>query len=208
MRSWLRIIIDSIFPPTKHGALLAPLTPEQFVRHYSTLPVRDVITLSRYHAPVIQAAIAACKFEKNLQAAKLLATLLATWLTEHPTPGTTILIPLPLSRARQKERGFNQVERVLRYLPNDTSHRIETHWLLRSRDTVRQTSLGRTARLKNMAHAFTTPHTLSLVEWSDISRVIICDDVLTTGATLTAAREALLQHIPKHIELVCIAWAH
>jgi ComF family protein len=208
MRKLLRIIIDSIFPPTKHGTLLASITPAQFVRHYHTLPVHQVVTLSRYQTPVVQAAIVACKFEKNLRAATLLATLLTTWMSTHETTGTTILIPVPLSRTRQTKRGFNQVTRVLSYLQKNPLVRVEQHWLIRGSDTIRQTSLNREARLKNMTNAFAVSRTITTIDWSNISRIIICDDVLTTGATLTAAKTALQPHIPTEVELICLAFAH
>jgi ComF family protein len=208
MRKLLRIIIDSIFPPTKHGTLLASITPEQFVRHYHTLPVQQIITLSRYQTPVVQAAIAACKFENNLQAATLLATLPSAWISAHETTGMTIFIPIPLSRTRQTKRGFNQVTRVLGYLQKKPLVRVEQHWLIRSSDTIRQTSLNREARLKNMTNAFAVSRTITTIDWSNISRIIICDDVLTTGATLTAAKTALQPHIPTEVELICLAFAH
>lgn len=208
MRRLLRIIVDALFPQTIHGTLLASVTPEQFSRHYSPLPVHGIITLSRYQTPVIQAAVAACKFENNIRAAKLLAALPNQWITERPVPGTTILVPIPLSRERQKERGFNQVERVLTGMPKHTSLLIKRNWLIRTINTDRQTSLDRTKRLRNMSGAFAPNPSLANVAWSNISRVIICDDVLTTGATLTAAKAALLPHIPEHVSVVCLTWAH
>ncbi len=204
----LRILLDTLFPPTAHGIRLRTITPEIFVRYYSECTVDTVTALSTYHIPAVQAAVAACKFEQSLHAPMLLASLMNEWLSRHPTTGRTVIIPIPLSRARQSERGFNQVERVLTYLPKTPIRGIETRWLKRPLNTARQTSLDRVERQKNMTHAFAVTGQVARIDWSAITRVIITDDVLTTGATLNAARATLAPHLPAHVELICLAWAH
>lgn len=204
----LRIILDTIFPPTVHERRLREWTPQKFSEHLYPTLVAPHLSLSHYETPSVQAAIAACKFENNMHAAKLLAALFQTWLLQNPSPGITVLIPLPLSTTRKKERGFNQVERVLQYLSHDTHLKTEVGWLLRVQHTVRQTSLNRSERLQNMPGAFRVSHRTLPQNWDTISRVIICDDVLTTGATLNAARISLSPHLPPSVELVTLAWAH
>jgi predicted amidophosphoribosyltransferase len=122
--------------------------------------------------------------------------------------GKTVLIPIPLSETRERERGFNQVTRVLEHASILPQHKLKKNWLERQIDTTRQTSLGRQARLKNMQGAFAVSPQLRQVEWIDISRIIICDDVMTTGATLEAARTVLREAVPKHVTIICLAWAH
>lgn len=207
-RRQLRIVIDIVFPPTEHGKLLRDYNQERFTELLYPQPVGQNIALAKYSMPVIQAAIAACKFERNHYAAVLLAHILERWLQSNQTSGNTLLIPIPLSLQRQKERGFNQVTRVLSYLPRTKQSKIEKRLLIRTVDTDRQTSLGRALRLTNISGAFTiTPNTLTY-DWTGISRVIICDDVVTTGTTLAVARETLAPHLPPHVELVTLAWAH
>lgn len=208
MQYILRIILDTLFPPTPHGRLLSKTTEQLFVQLYSEERAHDTVTLSHYHTPYIQAAIAACKFENNHQAARLLSTLLPIWLHTHPTVGVTVLLPIPLSRQRTTERGFNQVERVLNNCPVPDSCHITIKWLERSVDTKRQTSQNRTDRLINMNNAFVVTRAIQQVDWSNITRVIICDDVVTTGATLRAAKSALRPHLPAHVTLITLAWAH
>lgn len=208
MKHVLRIILDTIFPPSTHERLLREWTPENFSEHLYPTLIAPHLALSHYEKPSVQAAIAACKFENNMYAAKLLTALLQMWLKQNPSPGITILIPLPLSIARKKERGFNQVERVIHYLSHDTHLKIEPSWLIRKQHTIRQTSLNRNERLKNMPGAFRASEHILLQDWNGISRVIICDDVLTTGATLTAARNTLSPHLPVSVVLVTLAWAH
>jgi predicted amidophosphoribosyltransferase len=208
MKQLLRIILDAVFPPTVHELCLRQYAPAAFSQLYRPTIIGTHTALSQYEHRSVQAAVAACKFENNHYAAKLLSTLLATWLSLHTRTGTTLIIPLPLSSARKKERGFNQVERVLTYLPVNQNHCIATRFLARTHDTTRQTSLNRIERQQNMQGAFAATSAALNNSWDHITRVIICDDVLTTGATLTAARVALAPHLPRHIELVTLAWAH
>ena len=208
IRTFLRILLDTFFPPSEHGKWLRRITPVDFLTHYNPTSIDGVIALAPYQSRSVQAAVAAGKFENNHHAAQLLAPLFTRWLTLHPTSGLTVLIPVPLSTKRENERQFNQVTRVLSYLPPSEHYQIQTNWLVRSIDTNRQTSLDRAKRLKNMTGAFTATSSLQHASWRGVSRIILCDDVITTGATLKAAHTVLRKHIPKNVEVLCIAWAH
>jgi ComF family protein len=187
MYALLRIILDTLFPPTRHEILLRTISPELFLHQYQPTTIGIHLALSHYQSTSVQAAVAACKFERNQHAAQLLTTLLTAWLHENTQTGMTIILPIPLSRKRKRERGFNQVERVLSNLPHHHSYVLNPRLIQRSRHTERQTSLGRRARAQNLNQAFTVNmRQLALINWNNVTRVVICDDVLTTGATLTA----------------------
>jgi ComF family protein len=208
VQRYLRIILDTLFPPTSHERLLRSVPIEKFALHYCPTILDRTIALATYNSRTVQAAVAACKFEKNQHAATLLASLLIRFLDTHTTSGTTILIPIPLSEKREQERGFNQVTRVIEKCTPRNDVLLKTNWLVRSVDTVRQTSLGRSARLQNMKGAFEISPQLHHVDWTSITRIIVCDDVTTTGATLEAARTVLQKEVPKHVKIMCLAWAH
>ena len=203
-----RIILDSIFPPTAHERLLRKVTTERFRKHYEPRTLGCTIALAAYESRTVQAAVAACKFEKNLHAATLLASLFDQWLTLHSSVGKTILIPIPLSEIREKERGFNQVTRVIDHITSSPRLILQKNWLIRPTDTPRQTSLGRNARLDNMKGVFLTTPYVTQTDWETVDRIIICDDVMTTGATLEAARMELRKVVPKGVTIICLAWAH
>lgn len=200
-------IFDVIFPPTEHERLLRCVTKERFETWYRPNARAGTIYLTEYRLPEVQAAIAACKFEHSYHAAKLLGSLVALHLNTL-VPKNTLLIPVPLSAKRHRERQFNQVERVLQCVDAlPYQHTVCTNLLTRVKHTSPQTSLSRVDRLQNLNGAFAVAtHTVCYLD--TIERIILCDDVLTTGATLMAAKSTLLEYVPNTIEIVCLAWAH
>ncbi len=196
-------ISDLIAPPHPAVAHIRNETKEKFVRFLDSERVGDATALSCFTIPRVHAAITANKFCDYEPAADLLSVLLATWLTTLPAR-PTILVPIPLGPKRQKKRGYNQVTRVLSYINIDDV--VIQPLLMRPHDTTPQTELGRTARLENLKNAFVVHGPLP--DNLTGTRIIICDDVITTGATLTAAKAALLPHLPTDCELLCVALAH
>jgi predicted amidophosphoribosyltransferase len=172
---------------------------------YSPLSQGGVTWLTSYQQSLIQACVVGAKFEHNTKALTLLGVLLHTYLKEDTR--TTIIIPIPLHSKRQRERGYNQVtevvERAIVGLPHCT---LDTHHLLRRSATPPQTSLAKAERLKNIQGAFTWRHTP--IDWNNVKRVIICDDVYTTGATLKAAKMVVDKQVPKGVMVECVAWGH
>ncbi|NBU25754.1 MAG: ComF family protein, partial [Gammaproteobacteria bacterium] len=98
------------------------------------------------------------------------------------------LVPVPLHTARHAERGFNQAESIARQAGLWLGVPVRAQGLSRVRATRPQTGLSGAERRRNLAAAFTaTP-----VPRGTARGVALIDDVLTTGATVAAARTALL----------------
>ncbi|HIM23795.1 MAG TPA: ComF family protein [Verrucomicrobia bacterium] len=95
------------------------------------------------------------------------------------------LVPVPLHPLRFRERGFNQAAQLCRNLGRATGLKVETRAVKRTRVTRTQTLLTRGERLANMRGAF-APHKLNL----NGRRVVLVDDVLTTGATTSDCARA------------------
>jgi len=115
-----------------------------------------------------------------------------------------LLVPVPLGRARLRNRGYNQSERLARALGRRWGRPV-VDLLLRTRDTAAQTALTPEARLANVAGAFamrnakcgmrigrTGECSAFRVPSSALERpLVLVDDVFTTGATLAEAARAL-----------------
>jgi ComF family protein len=194
--------IDVIFPPRETAVIVRKLTKEMVTQAYSPEFFKHFIYLSSYQSPVIQALIKENKFHHNKMAATLLAQLLEKWLTGRDE--TILLIPVPLSAKRLRERGYNQVMEVLRALATNPHWHVDDRILERKRHTTPQTNLSRTARLHNMSDAFEVTGDIK----QTTTLIILVDDVVTTGATLNAAYNELLPHISPHTQLRCVALAH
>ncbi|MDP6795099.1 MAG: ComF family protein [Verrucomicrobiota bacterium] len=98
------------------------------------------------------------------------------------------LVPVPLHSVRFRERGFNQAEQLCRNLARATGLGVETRAVKRTRMTQTQTRLTRSERLANMRGAF-KPHKRNL----NGRRVVLVDDVLTTGVTTSECAKSCKQ---------------
>jgi len=206
-------ITNFLFPQHPTIKILKNETKNSFLRFYH-LRQNNFITLADYQEKIVKEALKANKFHNYKPAAILLASLLENWLKDQ-TAEKIIFIPIPLGEKRQKERGFNQVTRVLENIHSEKNFLI-LPLLKRKRETFPQTELHRTERLKNIKDAFLVDENES--ENKALKKVdekkeedclwVVVDDVYTTGATLTEAHKVLKEYLPKNQKVLCLALAH
>lgn len=123
------------------------------------------------------------KYRSMLAIAPLLGNAIASCLDERPD----MLIAMPLSDARLRERGFNQAHEIARHVARQCGIPLIAHACRKIRDTAPQTALPWKERAKNMRKAFVCD--LSLPG----RHVGVIDDVMTTGATLNEIARNLKQ---------------
>ena len=146
--------------------------------------------------------IAAAKFGRQLPVARALGELLALRMPV-PTEPPDAVVPVPLHWRREAERGFNQAEEIARALCLRRDWPLRTDLCRRVRATLEQSGLGATERQQNLRTAFV----LRERRWqtAPVRRVLLVDDVLTTGATAAALAAVLRQAGVEEIHLCTVA---
>lgn len=113
------------------------------------------------------------------------------------------IVPVPLSARRLRERGFNQAALLAAALARSPAAGECAQLLERTRHTPAQSGLHRELRLRNLRAAFSVPqrHAGKIAG----QRVVLVDDIMTTGATLDAAAQALRRAGAIHICAMVVA---
>jgi ComF family protein len=137
---------------------------------------------------VLQAVQHAFKYGGRPQVAEAAGRLVATAWERAGYPRPDVVVPVPLARTRLLERGYNQSERLSAGLACALNVPTAPDLLARVRGTRPQTALSRERRRENVAGVFEIADDKYDLEGC---RVLLVDDVLTTGATVLAASEPL-----------------
>jgi ComF family protein len=125
------------------------------------------------------------KFHGDLAIGRLLGELLADYLAAGASPKPDVLIPVPLHASRLRERGFNQALELARPVSRRLHLPISINQCVRQKNTAVQSTLDARERHRNLRDAFEARRSLAGVH------VAVLDDVITTGATVTALSLAL-----------------
>lgn len=140
---------------------------------------------------------------------KRLCVKMGEWLGHalHPSgffEGIDCLLPVPLFRSRQRERGYNQSELLAQGIARKTHLPLCNNALYRVRNNATQTHKSGYARWQNVQGLFRLTPGAGCLKGKHI---LLVDDVLTTGATLVACADALSTIEGIRISIVTLAWA-
>ncbi|HTM21446.1 MAG TPA: phosphoribosyltransferase family protein [Kofleriaceae bacterium] len=149
-------------------------------------------------------AVRRLKFGRRTEVARALAPLLAPALAEAAA-GCDLIVPVPLHWRRLAARGFNQAALLLAQAGRRLELPVDRLSLRRRRATAPQTGLDARARRRNVDGAFAVaPRRAGRLAGR---RILLFDDVVTTGATLAAAAEALRGAGAAEVTALCVAGA-
>ena len=149
-----------------------------------TQPSVDACTALFDYRPPVDRWIQDLKFAQDLATARLLGELLASKPASDRGEKTAIVVPVPLHRKRLAERGYNQALEIARSLP-ENGYRLDPGCCQRHKPTSAQSNLPASARKGNVRNAFSVSRRL------EGRRVLLIDDVMTTGATLNELARTL-----------------
>jgi ComF family protein len=136
------------------------------------------------------------KYQDRVSLASPLGDLMKDCVNREGFTGE-VIVPVPLHRSRERERGFNQAELLAERLGRPVAARL----LRRKKNTASQTGLTRPQRAANLAGAFEVRR----LSRSLPASVIVVDDVYTTGATLNEIAKTLKRGGVGRVEVVTAA---
>ena len=154
----------------------------------------------------LMALIHQFKYQGNLRLARPLGRmLLQTYQQFFQPENIDLILPVPLHARRFRQRGFNQAYLLVRDWKRSDSPvpPVEKAVLLRTRWTDPQTGLGRKERISNIKRAFSVDD----VQKIRGKKVLLVDDVYTTGATVNECARVLCAAGAKQVDVLTLARA-
>lgn len=120
----------------------------------------------------------------------------ARWLTGLKLDG---IIPIPLHSKKRRARGFNQAQVLAEKLGEALQIPVYTELVVRQKNTVPQKELNDKERQKNLKNAF------KIVQNDvQLKRILLVDDIYTTGATIDACAKVLKEHGVREVYFICL----
>lgn len=212
MHPLVRTFLDFILPP-KDDVRVARAVSEETLRgllHPTLVKEMWIISLFPYRNGNVRSLVRSVKFYGETGALNAIGAVVGEFLLEMISEkklfsgwNTPLLIPIPASGKRLKERGYNQAERIaeslLPFLEGSILYAPEA---LRRNERESQVRIERKEREKNIAGAFFVPDAGAVSG----KQILLIDDVVESGATLKDARRAL--RAAGASEVIGVALAH
>ncbi len=144
------------------------------------------------------------KFSGKTALRRTFAHIILAFLRHYKITLTAdMIVPVPLSSVRLRERGYNQSLFLAQALGQYSGIPVRTDILERPSASLRQSGLGRKERFTNMQEAFRINPSVTLQKRT----IILVDDLLTTGATASQAARTLKEHGASTVTLLALAAA-
>jgi competence protein ComFC len=164
---------------------------------------QDKIISYGYYGGVLKELILKFKYKNNFTAGDILTEFLEEYIINNLNYKEYIVTYIPLSKKSKKIRGFNQCEYIAKKIARDLSIEV-LEILIKQRETKEQKTLKKDERHENIKDAFKLKNEINL----ENCRIILIDDVTTTGATLGEAYKLLKKYNAKDIKLLTLAKSH
>lgn len=213
IKDFFRYLLDNILPPRTNYAVVQKLD-EKAINNLPKAPGVEkmdwIHPLFHYKDNKVRAIIWELKYRENTKVLDHIGKVLyeeiialASDIVLFNSDAEFLLIPIPMTSARRIERGYNQSEYIAKsILENDLGHTLiyAPQWLEKIKETPRQSrSESKQERISNLTGAFQADSRV------DGRCIILIDDVVTTGSTLSEARKTLLEAGARNVYAFTIA---
>lgn len=212
----LSLILDLLFPRPAPVISIQNMSSDELVRKIPRardLSDNENKALFDYRNKLAKRAIWEIKYRKNERLVSVFCEPFYEFLLDELADKALfsdfknpILVPIPSSKRRLKERGYNQCELIAKEIiriDGDRNFALFEDILKKIKDLPSQTSVkDRTERLQNIKGCFA----VSNFEKIQNANIILIDDVITTGATMSEAKKTLIDTGARQV--MCFALAH
>jgi competence protein ComFC len=204
-------LLDTMTETDEELRLIEQMTAANLVKMSEMKTGPDALSFFPYRNPLIKKMLIELKESGNKNIAELLGKTMRDLVSSEIEDLDTfdgfrspLLIPIPVTKKRMRERGFNQCEllvKAIRRADAMNMFEIETRALVKIRETEDQVGKNREERLENLKECFSVKDPEKVFE----RNVIVIDDIKTTGATLGEARRALIAAGVRRVLCVAVA---
>lgn len=209
-------VLDFLFPRSLPAILIENMKVDEIVRKISKAKDTDwleVKAMFDYRNELTKQAVWEIKYRKNEKILNSFCVLFYEYIIDELVDvaifndfKNPILIPIPSSRKRLEERGYNQCDLIAKELARIDGGKNLTlldNVLEKTKESPSQTSArNRSERLKNLKECFSIKNPEKILG----ANIILIDDVITTGATMSEAKKTLLRAGARRV--ICFALAH
>jgi ComF family protein len=222
--------LDTIAPPDPVIRKIEAMSASEFVREIESTstgarsdgrnddrprakhPPDDIVALFPYRNELMRTALVELKTFRNKKIEELIGVIMNERISKHATEQEravgnqkTILIPIPMTKKSIRERGWNQCELIAREISKADGNKlfeIRTDLLAKTRETGDQVGKTRVERLESLKSCMEARN----MDYIQGRNVVVIDDIVTTGATLSEAKRALLQAGARAVICVAVAF--
>lgn len=171
---------------------------------WGRIPVENACSFYQFtKGGKVQQLLHQLKYKGNKNAGYVPGKLFGTELNNSAFKEIDAIIPVPLHLSKIKKRGYNQSEIIALGLSETMQKPVQTNWLIRKYASETQTKKSRFKRWENVKEIFATENENEF----EGKHLLIVDDVVTTGATIEACAQLLLNVKDVKISIVALASA-
>lgn len=164
-------------------------------------PSFSIVHAAGLYQGSLKEAVHKLKYRNQLTLAKPLGQLLGKSVAAAESFAPDLIIPVPLHPSRLRQRGYNQALEVARPIAQQLAAPLVTTLLQRSRNTPQQQGLSAIERRSNLRNAFT------LSSEAQALRILLVDDVMTTGETVRECCRTLLAGGANEVQVAVVGRA-